>query len=116
MKSLLFSLLVCTCVPALAMSAPDTDPLITRSSIDGYSLQLGLANLEGVRTEVTLTGLDNGDIFYRQLVKKHNGFRSGLDLSDLTAGRYLITVTKGETVRRQVILKTEAGVMCSQWK
>lgn len=103
-------------VPAFAMTAPDADPLITRSSIDGHSLQLALANLEGISTEVTITALDNGDRHFRELVKKHNGYRSGFDLADLDAGRYVITVTKGETVRRQVILITENGMMCSDWK
>jgi hypothetical protein len=114
MKALLFICLLGTCVPALA-SAP-AEPLITRSSVDGDGISVMLANLEQQRVHLTLTDLDNDRELMHRHVRKHNGFRAQFNLSELEEGRYLITVKKGDTVRRQVILKTATGIMCSDWK
>ena len=116
MKSLLFTALVCTCAPALANNAP-TDPLLVRTVVAAdQSLELRLANLERERVTVELLTLRGEDIVHRTRVKDHNGYCSRLKLEELDHGRYILRVTKGETVRQQVILKNEAGVACSDWK
>jgi hypothetical protein len=114
MKAFLFICLLGTCVPALALTP--AEPLIVRSTIDAHYLTLQLANLEQQRVDVTLIRLDSEVELFRQRVKRHNGYRSQLDLSQLRAGRYLVTVQKGDTLRRLVILKTATGIMCSDWK
>ena len=114
MKAILFLCLLGTCVPALA-STP-AEPLITNSSVVEQQLFLTLANLEQQRTLVTVTKLDSDYRHYTKLVRNHNGFSAVLDLDRLPRGRYVVTVKKGDTLRRQVILKTKAGLRCSAWK
>ncbi len=114
MKSLLFFLLLGTCVPAFA-SAP-VESLITRSHVTATHLSLTLANLEQDRTLVQFYDLDTEVTLYRQVVKDHNGFSVNLSLEELPTGRYVISVQKGDTLRRQVIRKTETGIQCSDWK
>ena len=117
MKTLLFTALLCTCVPAATFAASDAaSPLITRSVIAGERLDLHFANLQQQRTEVQITSLDNGTEHFRKVITKHNGYRLALGLEDLTDGRYAVTVSQGEVVRKLVILKTEAGTMISDWK
>lgn len=116
MKTLLFTALLCTCVPAVTFAASDpVTPLITRSAMVGECLNLQLANLQQQRTEVEITSLDHGTEHFRKVVTKHNGYRVALGLEDLTNGRYVVTVTQGETVRKLIILKTDAGTMTSDW-
>lgn len=116
MKSLLFFffLLLGTCVPAFAF-AP-VEPLITRSSVEDSRLALTLANLEQDRTVVQLYNFVTNETLYSKVVRNHNGFSVSLSLKELPEGRYIVCVKKGDTVRRQVILKTEAGIQCSAWK
>ncbi len=114
MKSLLFFLLLGTCVPAFA-SAP-VEPLITRSHVADTHLSLRLANLEQDRTLVKLYDLDTKKTIFRQVVKDHNGFSINLSLEQLPEGRYVISVEKGDTLRRQVLRKTKTGIQCSDWK
>lgn len=126
MQSILFALCLSTgfvsqpspgtCGPAPLAASVDKEPLVARSTLNGDRLDLTLINLERQRTEVTITNLDNKAVHYRNVVKDHNGFRVGLRLDKLDHGRYVVAVKKDETVRRQVILKTESGMMCSDWK
>jgi hypothetical protein len=115
MRAILFICLLGTCVPALA-SAAAAEPLITRSTVEDNRISLMLANLEQQRVHVTLTDLRNDRELLHRHVSKHNGYRTQLNLDQLDNGRYVITVEKGKTVRRQVILKTDEGLMCSAWK
>ncbi|PPK85249.1 hypothetical protein CLV84_2141 [Neolewinella xylanilytica] len=113
MKSLLFALALATTVPATATTV---EPLITRSFVEDNRLELVLANLEQERTVVRLTNLDQDIEYFSDRVKHHNGYGVSLSLDKLPAGRYVLSVEKGDTVRRQVILKTETGTRCSAWK
>ncbi len=116
MKSLLFALALSTAAPAVA-TATTVEPLITRTLIEEGRLEITLANLEQERTIVRLTDLNNRTEFFSDRIKNHNGYGVCLSIDELPAGRYMLSVEKGDTIRRQVILKTDAGTtMCSDWK
>lgn len=117
MKSFLFFILLCTGVPALIGATPmPVDPLMVRSQVDDDNqLELRLINLEQQSVTVTLTALKSNKLVHRESVRKHNGYCARLDLDQIDSGRYLLTVKKGDTVRKQVILKTAEAVYCSDW-
>ncbi|MBB4080381.1 hypothetical protein GGR28_003015 [Lewinella aquimaris] len=113
MKSLLFLFLLCTCVPALATTP--AEPLITRSAVEAYNLSLTVANMEKQRTRIEIRDAKNNSVVFGTTVKNHNGYRASFNLSELDPGRYIVTVKKGDTVRQQIIRKSEVGIMCSDW-
>ncbi|MGB3799700.1 MAG: hypothetical protein WA952_07775 [Lewinella sp.] len=115
MKSLLFAFVLASSVPAVATAAT-VEPLITRTFIEEDRLEITLANLEQERTTVRLTDLNNHTEYFSERIKNHNGYGVCLSLDQLPEGRYVLSVQKGDTVRRQVVLKTATGTMCSDWK
>lgn len=92
------------------------EPLIVRSQAGITGLEVILANLEQEATKISLTDLDKDEVYFSEVIRKHNGYSMNLQLDKLPEGRYLLSVKKGEALRRQVLLKTEAGLMCSAWK
>lgn len=96
-------------------SNPD-EPLIVRSQTSVTGLEVILANLEQEATKIFLTNMDKKEVYFSETIRKHNGYSMNLKLEKLPEGRYLLSVKKGEVLRRQVLLKTEAGLMCSAWK
>ncbi|MEM6772261.1 MAG: hypothetical protein AAF597_16925 [Bacteroidota bacterium] len=104
-------------IPAEAAGAANPDePMIVRSQMGIMGLEVILANLQQTSTRITLTSLDTEKEYFSDVVRKHNGYSWNLKLDELPKGRYLLSVKKGDTLRRQVILKTKAGVMTSDWK
>lgn len=79
-------------------------------------LEILIANLEQSKTVLTLTNLDTKREMFSDRIRKHNGYSYNLNLDKLKPGRYLLSVTKGKEKRRQVLLVTKKGVMCSDWK
>lgn len=120
MKSLIYlSILLSSfvSVPVGAASMPNQyEPLIIHSYITVAGLDLTIANLEQEVTTVTLTDLNGRKKYFSEVVRKHNGYSWSIGLDKLPEGRYCLTVKKGDTIRKQVVLKTEMGVMCSEWK
>jgi hypothetical protein len=114
MKSLLFICLLGTCVPALANTS--VEPLVTRSSVTDQQLYITLANLQQQTTYVQVRRLDDDQVYLKKRVSKHNGYRASIELSDMPNGRYLIEVKKDDTLRQQVVVKTDHGLLCSAWK
>ena len=115
MKTLLFAFALSASALASAASHA-VEPIITRSTVQAERLELTLANLQQELTVVTLTNLDDDLTYYSDRIRNHNGFGVSLDLRELPAGRYVLSVRKGDVSRSQVILKNELGVMCSDWK
>ncbi len=115
MKSLIFALALSFVVPAAATAAT-VEPIITRSSVEENRLEITLANLEQERTILRLTDLDTRADFFTDRIKDHNGYGICLSLDEIPEGRYVLSVEKGDITRRQVILKTKTGIMCSAWK
>lgn len=112
MHTLLFSLLLA----AAPAPATDAGPLITRSTLNESALSLTLANLEQHRTTVTLSAMGTKDVFFEERIKDHNGYCVNLILDKLPEGRYVLSVAQDDEVRRQVILKSATGILCSDWK
>ncbi|WP_420457674.1 hypothetical protein [Neolewinella sp.] len=118
MKSLLFLVLFATAFnPAYAGATVDgvTNPLVARTQVKDFRLDLKLVNLQKQRTVITLQQLD-GTTHYQTRIKEHNGYALSMQLRDVPAGRYLLTVKQGKVLRQQVIVKSAAGIMCSDWK
>ncbi len=121
MKNLIFSLLALftfSTAPAAAHTTSPSpgEPLIVRSKVMEGGLEVLMANLEKVKTVLTLTNLDTKREMFSDRIRKHNGYSYNLNMDKLKPGRYLLSVTKGKQVRKQVLLVTKKGVMCSAWK
>ena len=120
MKSLIYLAVLLSSfvsVPAGAAALPNSvEPLIVRSAMAETGLELVLANLQLEKTTITLTDLDAEETYLTETVRKHNGYSFSINLEELPEGRYCLSVKKGDTLRRQILLKTETGVMCSAWK
>lgn len=121
MKNLAFTLIALFSLfsaPAAAHDADTTatEPLIVRSQMMAGGLEVLIANLEQEKTTITFVNLDNGQEIFTDRIRNHNGYSYNLNFDRLEFGRYLLKVKKGDTVRRQVILKAETGVLCSDWK
>lgn len=121
MKNLVFPLIAffsLLTAPAFAHEAETsaTEPLIVRSQMMPGGLEVLIANLEQEKTSISLVNLDNGLEIFTDRIRKHNGYSYNLNFDQLEFGRYLLKVKKGRTVRKQVILKAETGILCSDWK
>lgn len=121
MKNIAFTLIALFSLftaPAFAHDADSsaTEPLIVRSQMMPGGLEVLIANLEQEKTTVTFASLDTGLDIFRDRIRKHNGYSYNLNFDRLEFGRYLLMVKKGDVVRKQVILKSEAGIMVSDWK
>ncbi len=79
-------------------------------------LEVLMANLQQTKTVITLTNLNTKRELFSDRIRKHNGYSYNLNLDKLKRGRYLLSVTKGKEVRKQVLLVSKKGVMCSAWK
>ncbi|CAH1002398.1 hypothetical protein LEM8419_03292 [Neolewinella maritima] len=125
MKTLLFVCLLCAAAvsanpaPQQGVAAPTAkaavEPLITRTMVVDQQLGIVLANLERVRTRVSITRMGSGEAIFQKHIKRHNGYSAMLNLKHLDDGRYVITVKKGDVVRKQVVLKDGDLLMCSDW-
>ncbi len=120
MKTLIFAAVLLSSFVSVPLesgnhSNPD-EPLIVRSQTGITGLEVILANLEQEVTKISLTDLDKDEEYFSETIRKHNGYSMNLKLDNLPEGRYLLSVKKGETLRRQVLLKSADGLMCSAWK
>ena len=117
MKYFLFlAFFAATFTPAKATNANGvTDPLVTRTQVANFRLDLKLINLQQQRTVITLRHLD-GTTHHQTRIKEHNGYSLSMQLRDVPAGRYLLTVKQGKRLRQQVIVKSDTGILCSDWK
>ena len=119
MKKLIFStlaLVLFAASPTFANPANPNEPLIVRSQVAEGGLEIVLANLEQQNTILSLTSLDRKKKVFTDLIRKHNGYSYKLALDKLKNGRYLLAVKKGDVIRQQVILISDNGMMCSDWK
>lgn len=115
-KQFLFSICCLFFAANLFASPQVNDPLIVRTTAGAESIQLVLANLQGVTTTVQLSSLDTKEVMLDEQVRKHNGFSYDLKLEELAQGRYILKVTKGDEMRQQVILISDAGIFLSAIK
>lgn len=79
---------------------------------EGKVLKLNLANLQKIRTLVTLKDL-KGNTCYSKVIRKHNGFFSKLNLSKLRKGKYILAVSNGDELISQVVVINDDGLVLS---
>ena len=102
--------------PAAAHDVDTTEHLIVRSQLMPGGLEVIIANLEHENTLVSLVNLDEDQEVFSDRIRKHNGYSYNINFDRLAYGRYILAVKKGDVVRKQVILKTDTGIFCSDWK
>ena len=118
---LLFAVATPTGIPATApLSTAVTvtkaaDPLLTNSRTERHHLTVRLANLQAQRATIVLETMDGSQLISQRSVRGRNGYAITFDMEALDNGRYVVSVKKGDTVRRQVVRKDAAGVRCSDW-
>jgi hypothetical protein len=99
-------------VAAKSISADDR--IIMRTSMTDFKIiKLQLANLQKSRTQVTVESLA-GEKLLEEVIVKHNGYQTNLNLKELPNGRYILKVTNadGENLR-QVLVVSANGVQFS---
>jgi len=120
METLIYAAIILSSFVSVPAEIPapsnPNEPLIVRSYTGATGLEVKLANLEQEVTKISLTNLDQDKLYFSDVVRKHNGYSWNINLDQLPEGRYLLSVDKGDTLRRQVLLKTATGLMCSDWK
>lgn len=81
---------------------------------EANTLMLRLANLQKVKTNITLHDLEGNDYFSRR-VTDHNGYLIKLNLADVPEGRYIMRIRQanGQEIA-QVIYKSDGDLMLSQ--
>lgn len=70
---------------------------------EAKAIHITLANLQQATTSVTLKNL-NGEVYYSDTIRNHNGYRKGLDLHKLPKGRYLLTVSQKDAEWTSVVV------------
>ncbi|TXF88364.1 hypothetical protein FUA23_15400 [Neolewinella aurantiaca] len=102
---------------ATAKTIPVIDePLIVRSKLVEGGMELLIANLEQSKTTISITSLQTNREVFTDQVRNHNGYSYNLNMDELKPGRYVLSVTKGKEVRKQVLLVKKSGITCSAWK
>ena len=113
MKGLVFAIAcVLFSLPAFAGNPAAGDPIIRTEQVETEAFTLLLANLEKEKAFISIRELD-GTFVYSKMVKNHNGFTGKYDLSQVDAGRYVLTVSHKGKAYAAVIYVNEEGVMLS---
>ena len=89
---------------SFASPNPDSEHLIMRvNSGDAKSINITLANLQQVTTNLALKSID-GKVYYVDTIRKHNGYGKNLSLHKVPKGRYLLTVSQKGTEMTSVLV------------
>ena len=112
MKRISMLMALCFCIATFsAVAAPinDSEELIVRvKPLENKVFKVTVANLQKANTKITLTNLSGSTTYFEENVQKHNGYAKKLDLSELSDGRYLLTVKqKGEEMIKVLYLSGE---------
>ncbi|MCB0635038.1 MAG: hypothetical protein KDC54_00390 [Lewinella sp.] len=103
-------------IPNQAMAdtgSPGT--LLVKSSVTDQDqvIRLQLANLQGEKTVVSLTNLD-GDAYFTNVVRDHNGYLVKLNMKQAEEGRYVLRVTQGDETYSQIVYYRQGEIVLSQ--
>jgi hypothetical protein len=72
------------------------------------TFKLQLVNLKEQRATITIENLEGTTSYYREIVKNHNGYARNIDIKNLPAGKYLLTVqTKDQKITRVIAVKPD---------
>ena len=113
-RSLTFFLALLLVLGGTTTLSAEIDPLLVRTSTEAKTLRVVLANLEQETTRTTFASLKSGQLLWQSVTRKHNGDNKLLNLETLPQGRYVLTVTKGKSQTRQVVVITADGIKLSE--
>ncbi|MEM7102051.1 MAG: hypothetical protein AAF502_02895 [Bacteroidota bacterium] len=95
---------------AYAVNTPDSGKLIVKvEQTDIHALQLQLANLLDLRTEVRISDT-SGKLWYKEVVKKETGFGKKFNLTIIPEGNYILSVKNEADSYLQAFAKNETVV------
>lgn len=116
--SLVLALCLSLIISASANEAnPEENVQLYVTPISEKILDLALTNLQQQRTTIAVTNVDGSVTYFRDVVKKHNGYRKRLNFNELQDGKYLLVVTQGtEKFQQVIVLKKDRGMLLSAIK
>lgn len=92
----------------------DSENVIMRvEPTETKAIHITLANLQKETTNLALKTL-NGQVYYHDTIRNHNGYGKNLNLRKLPKGRYLLTVSQKDTEWTSVIFVDEDEVRVSR--
>lgn len=110
MKRISLFLALCLAMSSFAFAtttnSADEDPIIRVQPVEKKAFKVHLANLQKETTRVVLTNL-NGTTFFKETIRKHNGYAKKFDLDKMPQGRYLLKVSQGGEDHTKVIYLDE---------
>lgn len=93
------------------------DELHVKSKVvDNNAIVVQLINLQQAATSVTIESLDGETIYFKELVRHHNGYIRKINLDNLSEGRYVLQVNQGDVSKKQVVLVRDGKVQLSSVK
>lgn len=112
---LICALLLCgiLVVPLRADADPEATVLFKAKRLNQQTLAIQLVNLQQRTTMVTLTNTA-GEIFYQEVVTKHNGFVKRINLEKLPEGLYELIVQQGTEKMTRLIKMDGTTVLYSK--
>ena len=114
--SLVAGLLLIFSISLSANNAPFPGKFKVRTTVENQStLKLSMVNLQLEKTVVTLHDLSSNESLYKEVIQDHNGYRMALNLNELPTGRYVLSVKKGDTHKRQVVNVLSNMILLSQF-
>ena len=112
-SGLLAMFLLCAYAPVSAHAQSTDDPMKVTSEVEGTNINLLLTNLQQETTTINISTIDGNEVFFTEHIRNHNGYSLSLQMEELPAGKYLLTVKKGETVKHQVIVIEYGDILLS---
>lgn len=109
--SLVLALCLSISITTHAATNPTKNLRATVTTTATKTLEVTLVNLQQQRTNIMIQSIDGTVVYFKDIVKKHNGYRKKLNLTDLKAGRYLLIVENSDEKLQQVILVKEDNTL-----
>ena len=91
-----------------------TDILVNAKISEGKIISLKVSNLQMEKTSIKLTDLIGDNTYYRDFIKDHNGYGRRLNLDNLPAGKYMLTVKQKDEYVKQIIVIKDNYVLLSK--
>jgi len=100
-------------MPVFAQAAiPEGKILVKVAPKEGKVLKINLANLQKIKTVLQLKDL-RGNVYFTQVIRKHNGYLRLLNLSELPKGKYVLSISQNDHLISQVVVLGENGLQLS---
>lgn len=112
MKRFSLFLALCLAMSSFAFASTsnnaDDNPIFRVKPVETKAIQVNLANLQQVTTSISLTDL-SGKTFFKETIRKHNGYAKKFDLEKIPNGRYVLTVKQdGESYSKVIYVDNDA--------